>query len=91
MKLLNLATFNCFRQFKTDIGLADQCIEEGNSDLWKAIALPWYEQSSKSTIEVGDGDFSKETSVWKIENSHHEEKEIKLLLYHATSVKSSCI
>ena len=33
LKLLNPATFNCFRQFKTDIGLADQCIEEGNSDL----------------------------------------------------------
>ena len=36
--LLNLATFNCFRQFKIDIGLADQCIEEGNSNLGKAIA-----------------------------------------------------
>ena len=38
LKLLNLAIFNYFRQFKTDIGLADQCIEEGNSDLRKAIA-----------------------------------------------------
>ena len=36
--LWNLATFNCFRQFKIDIGLADQCIEEGNSNLRKAIA-----------------------------------------------------
>ena len=35
--LLNLATFNCFRHFKTDIGLADQCIEEGNSNQRKAI------------------------------------------------------
>ena len=38
LKLLNLAIFNCFRQFKTDIGLADQYIDEGNSDLRKAIA-----------------------------------------------------
>ena len=34
-----LQLLNCFRQFKTDISLVDQCIEEGNSDLWKAIAL----------------------------------------------------
>ena len=37
--LLNIATFNCFRQFKIDIGLADQSIEERNSDMRKAIAL----------------------------------------------------
>ena len=36
--LLNIATFNCFRQFKIDIGLADQSIEERNSDMRKAIA-----------------------------------------------------
>ena len=33
-----LQLLNCFRQFKTDISLVDQCIEEGNSDLWKTIA-----------------------------------------------------
>ena len=60
--LLNLATFNCFRHFKTDIGLADQCIEEGNSNQRKA-SFARYEQSSKSAIEVGDGDFCKETGI----------------------------